>query len=322
MTTRRLVCVASILADVRIDVPGLPPRGGDVIGSAASVEAGGGFNILAAAARQGLDTLYAGRHGTGAYGSLIREDLAREGVACLLPPSRDGDSGFCLALVEPDGERTFITSPGVEARLGDRTLSDIPAGPDDALFVSGYDLCYPDMGPALSDWIAGLAPRTTLVLDPGPLAAEIPPAVLERVMPRVTIWTMNRREALLMSGATDPGLVRAGLRPGLPPDAMLIVRDGKEGAWLMADASSAPVPIPTPSVSVLDSTGAGDAHTGVLIASLAEGVAPVEAVARANVAASLSVTRAGPATAPTRAELDQFLAANPRFSRPGTRSAS
>jgi sugar/nucleoside kinase (ribokinase family) len=60
----RLLSLGSIIADLRIDVPGLPPRGGDVLGSQASISAGGGFNILAAAARNGLKAVFGGRHGT------------------------------------------------------------------------------------------------------------------------------------------------------------------------------------------------------------------------------------------------------------------
>ncbi len=58
----------------------------------------------------------------------------------------------------------------------------------------------------------------------------------------------------------------------------------------------------------IDATGAGDAHTGVLIAGLAAGLDPVSAARRANAAAALAVTRRGAATAPTRAEIDAFLA--------------
>jgi sugar/nucleoside kinase (ribokinase family) len=76
----RLVSVGSIVADIRLDVPHLPARGGDVIGSAATVTAGGGFNILAAAARQGMPALFAGAHGTGPYGDRIRAGIAREGI--------------------------------------------------------------------------------------------------------------------------------------------------------------------------------------------------------------------------------------------------
>ncbi len=304
---RRLLSVGSLVADVRMSVPLLPPRGGDVLASAASLSAGGGFNILAAAARQGLPTLFAGRHGTGPFGARIRADLAREGIAALLPASPEGDSGFCMVLVEPDGERTFVSSPGVEAALGDRTLASMPLVPGDAVFVSGYDLCYPHLGPAIAAWTAGLPQDVALVVDPGPLAGEIPIELLHAVMPRATIWTMNRREAGLLTGCEHPAAVRDQLRPGLSPEALLIIRAGAAGAALSASARDTPILIAAPAVTTVDSTGAGDTHTGVLVASLAHGLDPATAVARANAAAALSVTRAGPATAPGSAELERFL---------------
>jgi sugar/nucleoside kinase (ribokinase family) len=61
-------------------------------------------------------------------------------------------------------------------------------------------------------------------------------------------------------------------------------------------------------VTAVDTTGAGDAHSGVFLAGLAAGLTPAEAARRANAAAALAVTRAGAATAPARAELDRFLA--------------
>src|SRR4029077_7483316 len=115
---KRLLCVGSIVADIRIDVPHLPPRGGDVLGSVASVSAGGGFNILAAATRNGLPSVFGGQHGTGPHGTRIRADLAREGIATLLAPNEEGDSGFCIVMIEPAGERRFITSPGPEGAVG------------------------------------------------------------------------------------------------------------------------------------------------------------------------------------------------------------
>ena len=311
---RRLLSVGSVVADVRISVPFLPPRGGDVLASAACLSAGGGFNILAAAARQGLPTLFAGRHGSGPYGTRIRAELAREGITILLPASPEADSGFCMVLVEPDGERTFISSPGVEAALGERSLATVPLSPGDAVFVSGYDLCYPELGVAIAAWASSLPPDVVLVIDPGPLAGDIPAKLLDAVMPRATIWTMNRREAGLLTGCQHGVAVRDRLRPGLSPEALLIIRDGAAGATLSASARDDPIRVASPAVTMVDSTGAGDAHTGVLIASLAQGLDPAAAVARANAAAALSVTSAGPATAPGRAELEQFLQTHPHSS--------
>ncbi len=310
---KRLLSVGSIVADIRIDVPHLPPRGGDVLGSAASVSTGGGFNVLAAAARNGLPGAFGGQHGTGPLGTRIRADLAREGITILLPPSPDGDSGFCIVMVEPDGERTFITSPGVESQVGTRKLSGIDLGPSDAVFVSGYDLGYPALGSEIARWSGRLAPDVLLVVDPGPLVAEIPIDILDAALSRTSILTLNRREATLFAGTDDLDGIAELVLPRLPTDALLIVRDGPAGCVLLgASLPDAPVRVGAPSVRVLDSTGAGDAHMGVFIAATAAGHDPVSAAARANAAAAISVTRRGPATAPTTEELEAFLATWPQ----------
>jgi sugar/nucleoside kinase (ribokinase family) len=303
----RLVSVGSVVADIRLELPHLPARGGDVLGSAATVTAGGGFNVLCAAARQGMRTLFGGWHGSGPYGDCLRAAFAREGIATFHPPVRGGDSGFCLVMVEPDGERTFVSSPGVEAELGSRRLVDVPLADGDTVFVSGYDLCYPELGPAIAAWAAELPRGVRLVVDPGPLAGGIPEAILRDVLPQISIMTMNRREAGLLTGVTEAGAVWPRLRPRLGPEAWLVLRDGASGAFLCRGDVAIPMLVPAPRVAMIDSTGAGDTHTGVLIAALAQGLDPVLAMRRANAAAAISVTRRGPATAPDLAELDQYL---------------
>jgi sugar/nucleoside kinase (ribokinase family) len=67
--------------------------------------------------------------------------------------------------------------------------------------------------------------------------------------------------------------------------------------------------IAAPEVAAVDTTGAGDAHSGVFLAALAGGLSPARAARRANAAAALSVTRPGPATSPTRTELDAWMVA-------------
>lgn len=278
-------------------------------GSSASVSAGGAFNVLAAAARNGLPSAFGGQHGTGPFGTRIRADLAREGIAILLPPSPEGDSGFCIVIVEPDGERTFITSPGVESQIGTRRLSSLDLGSSDALFVSGYDLGYPALGREIARWIEPMAPDVFLIVDAGPLAAEIPVDILEVALSRAYIFTLNRREATLFAGADDFDGIAEEILQRLRTDALLIVRDGPAGCVLFgAGLPDAPVHVSAPSVRMLDSTGAGDTHTGVFVAAIAAGLDPISAAARANAAAAISVTRQGPATAPNMQELDAFLA--------------
>ena len=61
----------------------------------------------------------------------------------------------------------------------------------------------------------------------------------------------------------------------------------------------------------VDTNGAGDTHTGVLLAEVAKGAAWPDACRRANAAGAIKVTRKGPTTAPTAAEIDAYLAARP-----------
>jgi sugar/nucleoside kinase (ribokinase family) len=213
-------------------------------------------------------------------------------------------------MVEPDGERTFVTSPGIEAHAKKRALADVALQDRDAVFVSGYDLSYLELGPAITAWIPSLPPDAVLVLDPGPLVAGIPDAVLEAVLPRVDILTMNHREATLLTKSDDLSRIFEWTLPRLRTGALLIVRQGKAGCILgggfMGDKR---VEVPAPAVRMIDATGAGDAHTGVFIAGLASGLDPISAAARANAAAALAVTKPGSATAPGARELDAFLAA-------------
>ena len=134
---------------------------------------GGGFNVLAAAARLGLRAAYAGVHGTGPLGDLARAGLAAEGTEVLQPPKPGRDTGFVVSMVDAAGERTFVTSPGAEATLTAADLAHVVAGPADAVYLSGYGLVHPANRDALLSWLARLGDGTMLFLDPGPLLRSI-----------------------------------------------------------------------------------------------------------------------------------------------------
>jgi sugar/nucleoside kinase (ribokinase family) len=91
------------------------------------------------------------------------------------------------------------------------------------------------------------------------------------------------------------------------PNSWVVVRVGEEGCWIAARGLP-PQHISGRPAQALDTTGAGDTHTAALVARLARGDAMPVAARIANVAASLSVERRGPATGPTAAELAGALA--------------
>jgi sugar/nucleoside kinase (ribokinase family) len=323
-TGGRLLHLGTVVADVVLGVPALPPRGGDVLASAATVTAGGGFNVLAAAARQGMPAAYGGAHGTGPLADLTRAALAAEGIAVLLPPVPGLDTGFVITLVEPGGERTFVTSPGAEARLAPGALGAVTARPQDTVYLSGYALAHGANRAVLLGWLPGLPAAARLVFDPGPLGAQVPAAALDQVERRADWWAGNAAEAAARTGEATPEAAALALARRTGRSGVL-VRTGPDGCLLAGPGAGGEgvVGVPGFPVTVVDTTGAGDTHTGVFVAALAAGAAPAAAARRANAAAAISVTRPGPATAPTAAELGRFLAQSPaapdRAQSPGAR---
>lgn len=308
----RLVLAGNVIADLVIEVPALPERGGDVIGTGARTTAGGGFNTLVAARRLGTEAVFAGLHGTGPYGDLVREALAAEDVGVLLPAREDGDTGFTVALVDADGERTFVTSFGVESGLTATDIDTVAAGlrPGDLVQLSGYALVLPGNGPLLAALTAALPPDITVCLDPAPLVADIPESVLAPVLARTDWLSANAREARLMTGHDDPRTATNALRERLAPGAGVVVRADKDGCWLAAPGRP-PVHVPGFPVDAVDSNGAGDAHVGAFLALLGQGHDPLTAATGANAAAAYAVGRRGPATAPDRRALADFLGEHP-----------
>jgi sugar/nucleoside kinase (ribokinase family) len=302
----RLVLVGSILVDILMYVDRLPERGGDIMARRTLLTSGGGFNVLAAAARLGMPTAYAGRVGDGPMGHQVIADLTAAHIPLLLPGAIGADTGFDIGLVEPDAERTFVTTPGVEACLSIEDLHTIPLLPGDAIYVSGYDLCYPISGQSLEQWLPTLPDQHLLIIDPGPLVAKIPPLRLERILARTDLLSPNAREASILSGSPNIPEGASKLVHKIAPEGWVVARDGKQGCWI-ASHTTPTKHIPPRPTQAIDTTGAGDTHVGAMLACLARGDDIHTAAYTANVAASLSTERSGPATGPTSHELEAAL---------------
>jgi sugar/nucleoside kinase (ribokinase family) len=315
----RLISVGNAIVDVTARVAALPERGGDVLARSSGLSVGGsGFNVLVAAARQGVAVRFGGAHGTGPFGELVRAALQREGIGVLIPPVPDVDTGFDVALTDAGGERTFITAVGAEAQLTADRLAAVTVVPGDLVHVSGYALLHEPSREAIAGWLERLPPECVVLVDPGPLWRGIPAPVLAVVRRRASWWSCNLDEAADAStGLVSAGPVSAGLEAArrLAAESRaeggagmgVVVRLGADGCVILAPGAE-PVHVPGFAVEVLDSNGAGDAHVGAFLAALAAGQHPLAAVRRANACAALAVTRSGPATAPTAAEVDALLA--------------
>ena len=299
----RLVSTGSVIVDLVLGVDALPEPGGDILAASSIVTAGGGLNALVAARRDGLEVLHGGRIGTGPFATMAADALAAAGIPSALEPVADLDSGYCVVLVGADAERTFVTATGAEGRLDADDLDRLDIDPDDLVLVSGYSLAREPTGEALAAWLERLPASVRVLLDPSPVVGSLAPALVQRVMARTSVLTANAREASILTGEAHARAAAGALGEGV---AAALVRVGPDGCWVAA-SGAAPHLVPGFAVDAVDSTGAGDAHTGVLAAALARGDDLATAVRRANAAAALTVTRRGPATSPTAHEIDGLL---------------
>ncbi len=301
----KMLHTGQVMIDLVMAVDKLPQSGGDVLAQSARFEAGGGFNVMAAARRNGLPVVYLGGHGQGRFGDLAREAMTAEGIRIGIDQSTERDTGLCVALTEASAERTFISCIGAEGELTAEDLASVPAEAGDFIYVSGYSLLHGGKAQALVDWVLDLPDGIKVVFDPGPLVDSPDAPLMKALLPRIDLWTSNRVEALRFTGATDIGEALKRLADHLPTKVLMVLRDGPQGCWISQHGDHQPVP--GFKVVAVDSNGAGDAHAGVFVAGLAHGLSAVEAARRANAAAALAVTRWGPATSPGAAEVDALI---------------
>lgn len=302
----RVIHTGQALVDATAQVADLPARGQNVMAEGWGQAAGGAVNILVAAARSGAECLHAGAIGTGPNGDLVRSVLDAEGIGHPAPPVAGSDTALCVVLVEPSAERTFITMQGAERLLSLEILDAAAPTGGDLVCVTGYTLAVDSTRRPLEAWLARLPDGVEVVLDPGAAFAGLPGETRSDLLARTAVWTSNLEEAIALVGGESMEEAASSMAGLLPEGAVAIVRDGPQGCAVSVDGVTTRVEgYPQKPV---DTNGAGDAHTGVLCAELAKGTGWVEACRRANIAGAIKVTRRGPATAPTAAEIDAFEA--------------
>ena len=277
---------------------------------------GGGLNALVAARRMGAKAISLSPIGEGPNASLIEQALAREGIADAGPRVAGVDNGFCVALIDSRAERTFISTRGAETMAPASAWADFvrTMSPGDVLYVDGYLMDHPANREAAEAALRVLPDGVRVVLDVSPIIG-----IPDSLPSDGVIVSMNHREAQEIAHQRGDASVRDRCRePREAARAMLgllgrpvLVRAGAEGAYVGRPAQPATnttandvTAIPTPRVEAIDTNGAGDAHSGVLAAALAQGILLERALLLANCAGALSTTVVGPASCPTRDQIE------------------
>jgi sugar/nucleoside kinase (ribokinase family) len=224
--------------------------------------------------------------------------LAKDHVDEPIEADDSHDAGFCVALIDDGGERTFITSAGAEASLRSADLSSLDVRGGDYVLVSGYNVMYPDSAEITLDFLSALGDGVVVAFDPSNRVMDIPEENLERVFERAD-WTFcNEIEATVLTGedSLNESVETLAQRTGRRG---VIVRHGATGCTVLVKGGE-PELVDAFKVKVVDTNGAGDTHSGVFLAELALGTDVFEAARRGNAASAAAISVLGPASCPNR----------------------
>ncbi|WP_338628724.1 PfkB family carbohydrate kinase [Yersinia intermedia] len=312
LANRRPVCVVgAAVIDVIADAYSLPYRGSDIELHQQGVNIGGcALNVAIALHRLGMTSLNALPVGKGIWSDIISKTLAENDIVSAIKTDK-ADNGWCLALVEPDGERTFLSISGVENQWDRQTLDSLNLQADSLVYLSGYQLSSP-CGDVLISWVESLPESIDVFIDFGPRISDLPEGYLSRLMTRKPIVSLNRQEAEYIvstfsekkgSSLDTEALARDWFSRYTSP---LIIRVDKEGAYYQHGQNRGWVaPF---DATVVDTIGAGDSHAGGVLAGLASGWLLSDAVTLGNAVASYVVSHRGGDCAPLKAQLVEYLA--------------
>ena len=164
--------IGGAVGDLVMTLPRLPTSGEDIEAQPQARQIGGcAFNVARALVRPETPVINGMPVGNGEWGAAVEAAMGELDLEVLL---RHGqmDNGWCPALVEPNGERTFITVSGCESQWNKAQLATLPLTEHTLIYASGYELAG-ESGEALREWLTRMPFDQPRLIDPGPRIAQL-----------------------------------------------------------------------------------------------------------------------------------------------------
>ena len=286
----QIVVVGACMIDLISYVPRFPQMGETLHGTEFRMGYGGkGANQAIMAAKLGSKVVMVSKVGDESFGAGTLENFKKNGVSIdFVYKSKEEFSGVAPIFVTPKGENSIVIVSGSNNKL---TAMEIEKASNE-IKQSSYLICQLEIEVELSLIALRLAKKlgVSTILNPAPARSSLP----EEIYKLTDIFCPNESEAELLTGKkinsmTDieemaKQFVTAGAKS-------VIITLGENGCYVLSNGVGKH--ISANKVSVVDSTGAGDAFVGALAHFLDLGIVIFESAKRASAVATISVQGKG-----------------------------
>lgn len=242
------------------------------MGQAREISGGSAANTIAGLAALGSRTAYVGKVKDDQLGAIFAHDLRAQGAVYETPlAAKDHaeETGRCLVLVTPDGERSMNTYLGVSEHLGP---DDVDAGQmagAEWIFLEGYRFDGPQSHAAFAKAIRACKSaggRVAITLSDPFCVERHRDAFLAMIRADVDLLVANEHElkSLYLTDDLEAAIARARA------EALVVACTvGAGGAHVVA--GEVRVHAPATPVRVVDATGAGDLFAAGLLHGVSTG---------------------------------------------------
>ena len=308
MSKKRILIIGSSNLDFVMNMYKLPEAGETIVdnGGAAYIPGGKGASAAIAFSRLGAESVFCSKLGADIHGQKLYNYYKEVGLNTgYIKVDHDNPTGLCVVMKEGDGRVRRVVYPGANAQLTTEIILEAFESNPDALYL-GFEIPYPMVVAAAK---VASSKGIPIFIDATSATKELD---LEQ-LPPVEIFSPNEQEAQELTGILPTSMetsLRAALAIARKTKAKnVVIKQGARGAFLYDGKRYNTFPAVRADKTV-DTTAAGDAFTTAMVLEyLRNGGDIKEAIKYGNVAAAITITRAGAGSSiPTEAEIEAFLA--------------
>lgn len=301
----KVTVFGSYVVDLMARAPHLPVPAETVRGSMFKMGPGGkGFNQCVAAHKAGADVVMVAKLKEDPFGMIALNTMDELGMPKdYMILTEETDTGAAVILVdEQTGQNEIIITPASNDTITAEDVNRL----EDRIAESEYILLQLEVNQDANERVADLAVKhgCKVIVNTAPYSP-----ISDEFLSKVYMVTPNEVEAESLTGipvVDETSAKQAAAYFREKGVKVVVITMGKLGVFI-SDGSREEL-VPAFSVKAVDTTGAGDAFNGGLLAALSEGKDLWEGARFAQALAALSVQKIGTTPSmPTREEIDAFL---------------